>query len=45
MRQTEDLTPREIARELGGRSCGAVGNALAHLTGHEFAELTSTAPR
>jgi hypothetical protein len=44
-RPAEELTPREIARGLGGRSAGAVGNALAHLTQHGLAELTFPAPR
>jgi nitric oxide reductase NorQ protein len=39
-----ELTPRDIAAALGGRSSGAIGNALAALTAGGYAELTSTKP-
>jgi MoxR-like ATPase len=39
-----ELTPRNIAAELGGKSSGAVGNALAALTTGGYAEQTSTKP-
>lgn len=39
-----DMTPREIATELGGRSSGAVGNALAKLAETGHAEQTSDKP-
>jgi len=39
-----ELTPRDIAAALGGKSSGAIGNALAALTGGGYAEQTSTKP-
>ena len=39
-----DLTPRNIAVRLGGRSSGAVGNALKVLADRGEAEVTSTTP-
>ncbi|TWP46046.1 AAA family ATPase [Lentzea tibetensis] len=39
-----ELTPRTIAAALGGRSSGAIGNALAALTARGYAEQTSTKP-
>lgn len=42
---TEELTPRAVALALGGRSSGAVGNALAALTAAGQAELVSDCPR
>ena len=38
------MTPRAIAAKLGGRSSGAVGNALKVLTDCGAAEVSSTAP-
>ncbi|MDU0295263.1 AAA family ATPase, partial [Saccharothrix longispora] len=38
------LTPRTIAARLGGRSSGAVGNALKALTDRGEAEVASTTP-
>jgi nitric oxide reductase NorQ protein len=38
------LTPRNIAAALGGKSSGAIGNALAALTAGGYAEQTSTKP-
>lgn len=39
-----ELTPRMIAAALGGRSSGAIGNALAALAAGGYAEQTSTKP-
>lgn len=39
-----DLTPRDVAAALGGKSSGAIGNALAALTAGGYAEQTSTKP-
>ena len=39
-----ELTPRNIAAALGGKSSGAIGNALAALTAGGYAEQTSTKP-
>jgi hypothetical protein len=39
-----DVTPGTVARELGGRSSGAVLNAMARLTAVGVAVLTSEAP-
>jgi MoxR-like ATPase len=39
-----ELTPRDIAAALGGRSSGAIGNALTALTAGGYAEQTSTKP-
>ena len=39
-----ELTPRGIAETLGGRSSGAVGNALSVLSGGGHAEQTSAKP-
>lgn len=39
-----ELTPRNIAATLGGKSSGAIGNALAALTAGGYAEQTSTKP-
>lgn len=39
-----ELTPRNIAAVLGGKSSGAIGNALAALTAGGYAEQTSTKP-
>jgi nitric oxide reductase NorQ protein len=39
-----ELTPRDISAELGGKSSGAIGNALAALTAGGYAEQTSTKP-
>ncbi|MCU1680212.1 MAG: putative regulatory protein [Amycolatopsis sp.] len=39
-----DMTPRTIAAELGGKSSGAIGNALAALTAGGYAEQTSAKP-
>jgi nitric oxide reductase NorQ protein len=43
-RAGEELTPRAIATALGGKSCGAIGNALATLADEGHAEQTSTKP-
>ena len=40
-----DFSPGEIARALGGRSAGAVGNALDVLTGRGQARLCQVTPR
>jgi nitric oxide reductase NorQ protein len=39
-----ELTPRNIAAALGGKSSGAIGNALTALTAGGYAEQTSTKP-
>ncbi|GIE93920.1 hypothetical protein Ari01nite_13850 [Paractinoplanes rishiriensis] len=39
-----DVTPGTVARELGGRSSGAVGNAMARLTAEGVLVMTSEAP-
>jgi nitric oxide reductase NorQ protein len=39
-----ELSPRNIAAALGGKSSGAIGNALAALTAGGYAEQTSTKP-
>lgn len=39
-----ELTPRAIAAALGGRSSGAIGNALAALAAGGYAEQASTKP-
>jgi hypothetical protein len=39
-----ELTPRNIAAALGGKSSGAIGNALAALATGGYAEQTSTKP-
>jgi nitric oxide reductase NorQ protein len=39
-----ELTPRNVAAALGGKSSGAVGNALAALASGGYAEQTSTKP-
>lgn len=39
-----DLTPGTVARELGGRSSGAVGNAMARMTEFGVLVMTSEAP-
>ena len=39
-----ELTPRNIAAALGGKSSGAIGNALAALTAGGYAEQTTTKP-
>jgi hypothetical protein len=39
-----ELTPRNIAAALGGKSSGAIGNALAALAAGGYAEQTSTKP-
>ncbi|WP_414944877.1 AAA family ATPase [Amycolatopsis sp. cmx-11-32] len=39
-----ELTPRTIAAALGGKSSGAIGNALAALTAGGYAEQTSDKP-
>ncbi|RAS58978.1 dynein-related subfamily AAA family protein [Lentzea atacamensis] len=41
---TTGMTPRVVATKLGGRSSGAVGNALKVLTDCGAAEVVSTAP-
>jgi MoxR-like ATPase len=38
------LTPREISAALGGKSSGAIGNALKALTAGGYAEQSSTKP-
>jgi hypothetical protein len=38
------LTPGTVAREMGGRSSGAVGNAMARLTGTGVLTMTSETP-
>jgi MarR family protein len=39
-----DVTPGTVARELGGRSSGAVGNAMARLTATGVLTITHEAP-
>ena len=39
-----DVTPGTVARELGGRSSGAVGNAMSRLTAEGVLVMTSEAP-
>jgi hypothetical protein len=41
----EDFSPTQVANALGGRSSGAVGNALETLTKHGQVTKTSDAPR
>jgi MoxR-like ATPase len=41
----DTFTPGQVAAALGGRSSGAVGNALAMLAGHGHADLAADAPR
>ena len=40
----DELTPRDVAAALGGKSSGAIGNALAALAAGGYAEQTSTKP-
>jgi nitric oxide reductase NorQ protein len=40
----DELTPRDVATALGGKSSGAIGNALTALTAGGYAEQTSTKP-
>ncbi len=44
-RPGEDLGPTQVAKGLGGKSGGAVGNALARLEAADEARLVSTSPR
>jgi hypothetical protein len=39
-----DVTPGTVARQLGGRSSGAVGNAMSRLTAEGVLAMTSEAP-
>jgi hypothetical protein len=39
-----DVTPGTVARELGGRSSGAVGNAMSRLTAEGVLVMTNEAP-
>ena len=44
-RPGEDLAPTQVAKGLGGKSSGAVGNALARLEAAGEARLVSSSPR
>jgi biotin operon repressor len=44
-RPSEDLGPTQVAKGLGGKSSGAVSNALARLEAAGEARLVSTSPR
>ncbi len=44
-RPDEDLGPTQVAKGLGGKSSGAVGNALARLEAAGEARLVSDSPR
>ena len=44
-RPGEDLGPTQVAKGLGGKSSGAVGNALARLEAAGEARLVSSSPR
>jgi DNA-binding transcriptional ArsR family regulator len=44
-RPDEDLGPTQVAKGLGGKSSGAVGNALARLEASGEARLVSSSPR